>query len=125
MDLGWALKGGKNQDTWPPGGGLKAQGLEREGCVGNSEFRLWLHVPLPVLLHPCCLSLATQPPFLWLCPLQVPAPGPELSSMSHWQFQPPQRLQQTNVALLGRETVGKKVRPGVANPIPNPHPLLT
>nr|XP_019609549.1 PREDICTED: protein phosphatase 1 regulatory subunit 32 isoform X2 [Rhinolophus sinicus] len=39
---------------------------------------------------------------------RVPAPGPELSSMSHWQFQPPQRLRQTNVALLGRETVGKK-----------------
>ncbi|XP_032976574.1 protein phosphatase 1 regulatory subunit 32 isoform X2 [Rhinolophus ferrumequinum] len=39
---------------------------------------------------------------------RVPAPGPELSSMSHWQFQPPQRVQQRNVALLGRETVGKK-----------------
>ncbi|XP_053418660.1 protein phosphatase 1 regulatory subunit 32 isoform X2 [Nycticebus coucang] len=39
---------------------------------------------------------------------RVPTPGPELSSMSRWQFQPPQRVQQTNVALLGRETVGKK-----------------
>ncbi|KAM9221990.1 stabilizer of axonemal microtubules 4 [Dugong dugon] len=33
---------------------------------------------------------------------------PEPSRMSHWQFQPPQRMQQTNVAMLGRETVGKK-----------------
>ncbi|XP_019511522.1 PREDICTED: protein phosphatase 1 regulatory subunit 32 isoform X2 [Hipposideros armiger] len=39
---------------------------------------------------------------------RVSTPGPELSSMSHWQFQPPQRVQQTNVALLGRETVGNK-----------------
>ncbi|KAL2805976.1 protein phosphatase 1 regulatory subunit 32 isoform 2, partial [Daubentonia madagascariensis] len=39
---------------------------------------------------------------------RVPPPGPEPSSMSHRQFQPPQRVQQTNVALLGRETVGKK-----------------
>ncbi|XP_012518182.1 PREDICTED: protein phosphatase 1 regulatory subunit 32 isoform X2 [Propithecus coquereli] len=39
---------------------------------------------------------------------RVPPPGPELSSTSHRQFQPPQRVQQTNVALLGRETVGKK-----------------
>nr|KAF6466050.1 hypothetical protein HJG63_011377 [Rousettus aegyptiacus] len=28
--------------------------------------------------------------------------------MSHWQLQHPQRAQQTNVALLGRETVGNK-----------------
>ncbi|XP_016055841.1 PREDICTED: protein phosphatase 1 regulatory subunit 32 [Miniopterus natalensis] len=39
---------------------------------------------------------------------RVPPPGPELSSMSHWQYQHPQRVQQTNVALLGRETVGNK-----------------
>ncbi|MBZ3875965.1 Protein phosphatase 1 regulatory subunit 32 [Sciurus carolinensis] len=39
---------------------------------------------------------------------RVPPPSPEPSSMSHRQFQPPQRLQQTNVALLGRETVGNK-----------------
>ncbi|XP_026343493.1 protein phosphatase 1 regulatory subunit 32 [Ursus arctos] len=39
---------------------------------------------------------------------RVPPPGPEPSSMSHRQFQPPQRVQQTNVALLGRETVGNK-----------------
>ncbi|XP_006730432.1 protein phosphatase 1 regulatory subunit 32 [Leptonychotes weddellii] len=39
---------------------------------------------------------------------RVPPPGPEPSSMSHRQFQPPQRMQQTNVALLGRETVGNK-----------------
>ncbi|XP_077604907.1 stabilizer of axonemal microtubules 4 isoform X1 [Crocuta crocuta] len=39
---------------------------------------------------------------------RVAPPGPEPSSMSHWQFQPPQRVQQTNVALLGRETVGNK-----------------
>uniref|UniRef100_A0A8D1MLN8 Protein phosphatase 1 regulatory subunit 32 n=1 Tax=Sus scrofa TaxID=9823 RepID=A0A8D1MLN8_PIG len=40
---------------------------------------------------------------------RVPPPsGPEPSSMSHRQFQPPKRVQQTNVALLGRETVGNK-----------------
>uniref|UniRef100_A0A8D1XV38 Uncharacterized protein n=1 Tax=Sus scrofa TaxID=9823 RepID=A0A8D1XV38_PIG len=45
---------------------------------------------------------------------RVPPPsGPEPSSMSHRQFQPPKRVQQTNVALLGRETVGNKVRPEV------------
>ncbi|XP_036916428.1 protein phosphatase 1 regulatory subunit 32 isoform X2 [Sturnira hondurensis] len=35
-------------------------------------------------------------------------PGPEPSSMSHWQFQHPQRVQQTNVTLPGREIVGNK-----------------
>lgn len=76
----------------------------------------WGSVPA---LHPsCCLSLATQPPFLWLCSFQVPPPCPEPSSMNHWQFQSPQRMQQTNVALLGRETVGKKVRSGVPAPSP-------
>ncbi|XP_058518392.1 protein phosphatase 1 regulatory subunit 32 [Ochotona princeps] len=39
---------------------------------------------------------------------RVPPLGPESSSLSHWQFQPPQRLQQSNVAMLGRETVGNK-----------------
>nr|XP_035953801.1 protein phosphatase 1 regulatory subunit 32 isoform X1 [Halichoerus grypus] len=39
---------------------------------------------------------------------RVPPPSPEPSSMSHRQFQPPQHMQQTNVALLGRETVGNK-----------------
>ncbi|XP_007174492.2 protein phosphatase 1 regulatory subunit 32 [Balaenoptera acutorostrata] len=39
---------------------------------------------------------------------RVPPSGPEPSSMNHRQFQPPQKMQQTNVALLGRETVGKK-----------------
>ncbi|KAM8819638.1 stabilizer of axonemal microtubules 4 [Rhynchonycteris naso] len=39
---------------------------------------------------------------------RVAPPGPELSSVSHWQFQPPQRVQQTNVSLLGRETLGNK-----------------
>ncbi|XP_007106256.2 stabilizer of axonemal microtubules 4 [Physeter macrocephalus] len=39
---------------------------------------------------------------------RVPPSGPEPSSMNHRQFQPLQRMQQTNVALLGRETVGKK-----------------
>ncbi|XP_037373750.1 protein phosphatase 1 regulatory subunit 32-like [Talpa occidentalis] len=34
---------------------------------------------------------------------RMPPPGPE-----PWQFQAPQRMQQTNVALLGRETVGNK-----------------
>lgn len=36
--------------------------------------------------------------------------------MTHWHFQPPQRVQQTNVSLLGREMVGNKVRPGVPQP---------
>ncbi|XP_035118790.2 stabilizer of axonemal microtubules 4 isoform X2 [Callithrix jacchus] len=39
---------------------------------------------------------------------RVPPSHPESSSLSHQQFQPPHRMQQTNVALLGRETVGKK-----------------
>ncbi|XP_057585224.1 protein phosphatase 1 regulatory subunit 32 [Hippopotamus amphibius kiboko] len=39
---------------------------------------------------------------------RMPPPGPETSSLNHRQFQPSQRMQQTNVALLGRETVGKK-----------------
>uniref|UniRef100_A0A8C0CU73 Protein phosphatase 1 regulatory subunit 32 n=1 Tax=Balaenoptera musculus TaxID=9771 RepID=A0A8C0CU73_BALMU len=39
---------------------------------------------------------------------RVPPSGPEPSSMNHRQFQPPQKMQQTNVALLGREIVGKK-----------------
>ncbi|NIG57835.1 protein phosphatase 1 regulatory subunit 32 [Pontoporia blainvillei] len=39
---------------------------------------------------------------------RVPTSGPEPSSMNHRQFQPPQRMQQTNVALPGRETMGKK-----------------
>uniref|UniRef100_A0A8C8WTX1 Stabilizer of axonemal microtubules 4 n=1 Tax=Panthera leo TaxID=9689 RepID=A0A8C8WTX1_PANLE len=39
---------------------------------------------------------------------RVPPPGLRPSSVSHGQFQPPQRVQQTNVALLGRETVGNK-----------------
>ncbi|KAG8505701.1 Protein phosphatase 1 regulatory subunit 32 [Galemys pyrenaicus] len=39
---------------------------------------------------------------------RMPPPGPEPSSMNPWQFQPPQRMQQTNVSLLGRESVGNK-----------------
>uniref|UniRef100_A0A2K6SCF7 Stabilizer of axonemal microtubules 4 n=1 Tax=Saimiri boliviensis boliviensis TaxID=39432 RepID=A0A2K6SCF7_SAIBB len=39
---------------------------------------------------------------------RVPPSHPEPSSLSHQQFQPPHRMQQTNVALLARETVGKK-----------------
>ncbi|XP_037694168.1 protein phosphatase 1 regulatory subunit 32 [Choloepus didactylus] len=39
---------------------------------------------------------------------RAPPPCPEPGSMNHWQFQAPQRVQQTNVALLGRETVGNK-----------------
>nr|XP_055137760.1 succinate dehydrogenase assembly factor 2, mitochondrial isoform X5 [Symphalangus syndactylus] len=39
---------------------------------------------------------------------RVPPPCPEPSSVSHQQFQPLHQMQQTNVALLGRETVGKK-----------------
>ncbi|XP_046500476.1 protein phosphatase 1 regulatory subunit 32 [Equus quagga] len=38
---------------------------------------------------------------------RVPPPSPEPSSMTR-QFQPPQRMQQTNVSLLGQETVGSK-----------------
>lgn len=72
------------------------------------------------LLALCCLSLATPVSFLWS--LQVPPLGPESSSLSHWQFQPPQRLQQSNVAMLGRETVGNKVGPAPACPSPSPGP---
>ncbi|XP_076971104.1 stabilizer of axonemal microtubules 4 isoform X2 [Tamandua tetradactyla] len=39
---------------------------------------------------------------------RVPPPCSEPSSMKPWQFQAPQRVQQTNVALLGQETVGDK-----------------
>ncbi|XP_023374205.1 protein phosphatase 1 regulatory subunit 32 isoform X2 [Otolemur garnettii] len=39
---------------------------------------------------------------------RVTTPNPELNSINHWQFQPPQRMQQTNIGLLGRETMGKK-----------------
>lgn len=93
--------------TWVP------VGLEGEAVLG-------LHVPLPALFPSCCLTLATWPPPLWLCPLQVPPPsGPEPSSMSHRQFQPLKRVQQTNVALLGRETVGNKVRPEVPSNTPH------
>ncbi|KAK1335428.1 hypothetical protein QTO34_003214 [Cnephaeus nilssonii] len=46
--------------------------------------------------------------FLPMAPLHGPPPGPERSSVTHWQFQHPQRVQQTNVSLLGREMVGNK-----------------
>nr|XP_018892502.2 protein phosphatase 1 regulatory subunit 32 isoform X3 [Gorilla gorilla gorilla] len=49
-----------------------------------------------------------QPPSQALPGDPVPPPCPEPSSVSHQQFQPLHRMQQTNVALLGRETVGKK-----------------
>uniref|UniRef100_A0A8C3YV39 Stabilizer of axonemal microtubules 4 n=1 Tax=Catagonus wagneri TaxID=51154 RepID=A0A8C3YV39_9CETA len=57
---------------------------------------------------------------------RVPPPsGPEPSGMGHRQFQPPKRVQQTNVALLGRETVGNKEPTGfsVNNPsyVRGPH----
>uniref|UniRef100_A0A8C0W581 Protein phosphatase 1 regulatory subunit 32 n=1 Tax=Castor canadensis TaxID=51338 RepID=A0A8C0W581_CASCN len=39
---------------------------------------------------------------------RVPPPSPEPSSISHRQYQSPQRVQQTNVAMLGQETVGNK-----------------
>uniref|UniRef100_A0A8C5P0Y6 Stabilizer of axonemal microtubules 4 n=1 Tax=Jaculus jaculus TaxID=51337 RepID=A0A8C5P0Y6_JACJA len=39
---------------------------------------------------------------------RMPPANPQPSSMNHWPYQPPQRMQQTNVALLGRETVGNK-----------------
>ncbi|XP_007943089.1 protein phosphatase 1 regulatory subunit 32 [Orycteropus afer afer] len=39
---------------------------------------------------------------------RTPSTFSEPCSMSHWQFQPPQRMQQSNVAMLGRETVGNK-----------------
>ncbi|XP_070313552.1 stabilizer of axonemal microtubules 4 isoform X3 [Odocoileus virginianus] len=50
----------------------------------------------------------TKSDFLPISHPHVPPPCPEPSSMNHWQFQSPQRMQQTNVALLGRETVGNK-----------------
>ncbi|XP_018892501.3 stabilizer of axonemal microtubules 4 isoform X2 [Gorilla gorilla gorilla] len=50
----------------------------------------------------------TKSDFLPKTHLHVPPPCPEPSSVSHQQFQPLHRMQQTNVALLGRETVGKK-----------------
>lgn len=94
--------------VWPEGDGHSPR------CGAGCGY-LRLHVP--------CLSLATRQPFLWLCPLQVPPPSPVPSSMNHWQLQHPQRAQQTNVALLGRETVGNKVRPGVPKPYPeSPRP---
>ncbi|XP_051003023.1 protein phosphatase 1 regulatory subunit 32 isoform X2 [Acomys russatus] len=39
---------------------------------------------------------------------RMPTPNPQPASMSHRPYQPPQRMQQTNVALLGRESVGNK-----------------
>ncbi|OBS58794.1 hypothetical protein A6R68_10122 [Neotoma lepida] len=39
--------------------------------------------------------------------LRMPAPSPQPASMNR-SYQPPQRMQQTNVALLGRESVGNK-----------------
>lgn len=80
-------------------------------------------MPLSPALQPCCHGLATPASCLWPCPLQVPPPSPEPSNMSHRQFQPQQRMQQTNVALLGRETVGNKVRLAAPSPPPpSPHP---
>ncbi|XP_031240586.1 protein phosphatase 1 regulatory subunit 32 [Mastomys coucha] len=39
---------------------------------------------------------------------RMPTPSPQTASMSHRSYQPPQRMQQTNVALLGKESVGNK-----------------
>ncbi|XP_021491757.2 stabilizer of axonemal microtubules 4 isoform X2 [Meriones unguiculatus] len=39
---------------------------------------------------------------------RMPAPSPQSATMSHRSYQPPQRMQQTNVALLGRESIGNK-----------------
>ncbi|XP_073071857.1 stabilizer of axonemal microtubules 4 isoform X2 [Manis javanica] len=51
--------------------------------------------------------------------------SPEPSSMSRWQFRPPQRAQPTDVAPLGRETVGNKEPTGFSlnNPsyVPSPY----
>ncbi|EGW05474.1 Uncharacterized protein C11orf66-like [Cricetulus griseus] len=38
----------------------------------------------------------------------MPAPSPQSASVTHRSYQPPQRIQQTNVAMLGRESVGNK-----------------
>lgn len=86
-----------------------------------------LCVPLPAPLSiPAASAWPPQPPFWWFCALQVPPHCPEPSSVSHQQFQPLHRMQQTNVALLGRETVGKKVRlatPSLHPQIPTPSDL--
>ncbi|XP_021532498.2 stabilizer of axonemal microtubules 4 isoform X2 [Aotus nancymaae] len=50
---------------------------------------------------------------------RVPPSHPEPSSLSHQQFQPPHRMQQTNVALLSRETVGKKEPTGFSRNNPS------
>ncbi|XP_032751240.1 protein phosphatase 1 regulatory subunit 32 [Rattus rattus] len=39
---------------------------------------------------------------------RMPTPSSQPTSMSHRSYQPPQRMQQSNVALLGRESVGNK-----------------
>ncbi|KAL6085920.1 hypothetical protein STEG23_018133 [Scotinomys teguina] len=39
---------------------------------------------------------------------RMPAPSPQPASTNYRSYQPPQRMQQTNVALLGRESVGNK-----------------
>ncbi|ERE78997.1 protein phosphatase 1 regulatory subunit 32 [Cricetulus griseus] len=39
---------------------------------------------------------------------RMPAPSPQSASVTHRSYQPPQRIQQTNVAMLGRESVGNK-----------------
>lgn len=39
---------------------------------------------------------------------RMPTPSSQPASMSHRSYQPPQRMQQSNVALLGRESVGNK-----------------
>ncbi|KAL1787654.1 phosphatase 1 regulatory subunit 32 [Sigmodon hispidus] len=39
---------------------------------------------------------------------RMPAPSPQSANMSHRSYQPSQRVQQTNVSLLGREIVGNK-----------------
>lgn len=86
-------------------------------CFETRNDLAEVEAPLPILPPPYELS---QPPSLpsclWLCSLQIPAPRPQSASMSHRPYQTPQRMQQTNVALLGRESVGNKVTV--------PHPSL-
>lgn len=110
--------GGQNQGIGAPGegeglGAGKEGGLETEWCGwrgwtdertdGRKEGQVVVAAGLGLT------SLAASAGHRASAP-QVPPL--ERSSLSQWQFQHPQRVQQTNVSLLGRETVGNKVRPG-------------
>nr|XP_055137920.1 succinate dehydrogenase assembly factor 2, mitochondrial isoform X7 [Symphalangus syndactylus] len=75
--------------------------LERENFRYGDEF-------LPVLARGSKRETAFSRGNERILNPRVPPPCPEPSSVSHQQFQPLHQMQQTNVALLGRETVGKK-----------------